>query len=214
MALTFLGVTSFSQCGPEQWSLGQYELDKLSVPYCGAVTGLNTYIGSLTRGDAYSGDSNMFLVNWTVTDTNRQYPIVTLEYMGAKGGVLPATHVSSSNPVQSSSTATSSLIWPAVATQPATVEYYALTNTIKVWSTTSTTSTEPDDPDYITSVIKWSIFGEQPGSSMPDIVSWILNNAFVQGIVENVDAEEVVAGQYWLITKRKTRVLFPYAPPS
>jgi len=214
MALTYIGATSFSQSGPEQWRLGQFELDQMSVPFSGAATGLTTYVSSLTRGSAWSGDANMYLTGWNVSDSNKQYPTVTQEYIGAKGGTLPSVEHQSGDAVQSAHSNTSSLIFPNVATSPVTVTYYAPSTSISAISTSDTTATEPDDPPDVTSLITWDINGEQVGTSFPDIADFILNECFIQRIVETETADEIVAGRYWKITKRKTKTLYPYAPDS
>lgn len=215
MALTFLGNTSFTQCGPEQWSGGQYELDKLNVPFCGSVTGLTTYISSLTRGAAWSGDGNMFLTGWQVSDSNKRYPTVTLEYIGANGGTLPDIKKETTSNVASATTNTSSLIYPVVATNPATVQFYSITNTITLYNNSDESGEEPDDPPEVSNVITWDLgFGLQPGFNQPDLINFLLTSAFSQAIIEpDPEVECVVTGKYWKITKRKTRTLFPYAPP-
>lgn len=213
MALTFLGTTSFSQSGPEQWKQTQFELDQLSVPYSGAVTGVTTYLAGLTRGSAYGTDANMFLTDWSV-DSNKQFPTVTLEYTGAKGGTLPAVRNEQGRSIQSATSYTSSAIFPLVASQPASVQYYAPSNTATAFAVDPALGTEPDDPADITvdDLISWTLVAEQPANSMPEIAEWILENGFVQRITETTDAREIVNGQYWQIVKRKTKVLMPYAP--
>jgi hypothetical protein len=46
------------------------------------------------------------------------------------------------------------------------------------------------------------------------MAEWILTCGYVQAITETQNADEFVAGQFWRITKRKTRVLLPWAPLS
>ena len=215
MAVTFLGVTAFARSGPEKWRIGSpFELDQLAVDYSGAQTGIDTYLATLHRGDAYSGNANMFLMDWSV-DSNKQYPTVALIYLGARYGFLPPRKTQISRNIQSASSNVSSLIFPHYATNPTTVSFYSPTNTITVFDVTSETSEEPDDPALITvdDLITWNLGpAEQPASSMPELADWIVNNVFVQRINETTDSEEVVPGRYWHITKRKMRVLLPWAP--
>lgn len=214
MALTFLGTTSFARTGQEKWRAGgPFDLDQLSVDFSGAYTGLATYLASLSRGDAYSGDGAMFLMDWSV-DANKQYPTVTLNYTGAKGSTLPPVLSETSRSIQSATSHTSSVVFPAVVDKPATITFYSQTNTISVYSTSTTSGEEPDDPDEVTTddLITWAIAETQPASSLPEIADWLLTNAFVQRINETTESAEVVPGQYWHITKRKMRQLLPWAP--
>lgn len=216
MALTFIGTTSFAQCGPEVARTTQYGLDQLDIPFSGAATGLTTYVSGLARGTAWSGDSNMYLTDWSADTHSKVYPIVTLTYTGARGGVLPPVESESGGSVASATTNTSSAIFPSVATNPASVQFYTISNTITYVHTNPDDTTEPDDPPEIDSLITWDLgFGVQPGLSFPDLVDFLLNEAFVQGIIEEPPTiKPIVDGQYYQITKRKTRTLFPYCPPA
>lgn len=214
MALTYIGETEFVQSGPPQWQQSAWDLDTLTIPYSGPQPNLDSFLSHLEKGSPADIDADMFLMDWRISGT-KAYPQVDLVYSGKKNGDLPPAKHESSSAVQSSSSATSSAIFPAVATQPVTVTYYAPTNSINLYSTSNTTATEPDDPAAVadTDIITWAINTEQPGSSLPAIVSWLLNNAFVQGLISTSQVEEIVPGQYYRIQKRKTRTLFPYAPP-
>ncbi len=130
--------------------------------------------------------------------------------------VLPAKKYTSTAQVASASSNTSSAIYPAVAVNPATVQFYAGSNAVTFISTDPADATEPDDPAAVSTVITWDLgFGLQPGFSQPDLITWLLTQVFTQGIIEvPPDIEPLVPGQFYLITKRKTRTLFPYAPPS
>jgi hypothetical protein len=216
MALTFLGTSSFTQVGPEIPRTNQYGLDQLDVPFDGALTGLTTYVAGLTRGTAWSGDSNLYLTDWSTDTHSKQYPIVTLTYTGARGGTLPPVERESGGAVASATTNTSALIFPSTATNPASATFYAPFNAISFISTDPGDITEPDDPAFVTNLITWDLgFGVQPGYSFPAMADFILNSCFVQSITEaEPEIKEVVSGRYYHITKRKTRTLFPYAPPT
>lgn len=219
MALTYIGETEFAQSGPPQWQQSAWDLDTLIIPYSGSQPNLDSFLNSLEKGSPADIDGDMFLMDWRISGT-KVYPQVDLVYSGKKNGELPQAKRESNSAVQSSSSATSSAIFPAVATQPVTVTYYAPTNSISYYSRTliedPTLILRPGDPASIadTDIITWAINAEQPGSSLPEIVAWLLNNAFVQGLISTVQTEEIVPLQYYRIQKRKTRTLFPYAPPE
>jgi hypothetical protein len=209
MALTYIGATSFAQSGPEQWRLGQFELDQMSVPFSGAATGLTTYVSSLTRGSAWSGDANMYLTGWNVSDSNKQYPTVTQEYLGAKGGVLPPAKIDYDDQVQS---ATSSRSASTTLASPLTVQYYA-PSVIYSWITAggpgNIESVTVPDPDNDIRVISLSCNDAtfSPGSVIDEIVSAY----FSQQIVTTFSSNELTAtGGYYQNSIRKTRFLSPH----
>ncbi len=133
---------------------------------------------------------------------------------GEGGPLLPPQKATSGGQVASATTNTSSVIFPATATNPATVTFYAITNSLSFLSTDPADVSEPDDPPEIVDLITWDLgFGVQPGLSRPDLVAFLLEDAFIQSIIEpQPEIEPVVVGQFYQITKRKTRTLQPYAP--
>lgn len=210
MALTYLGVTAFAQSGPEQWRLGQFELDQMSVPFSGAATGLTTYVSSLTRGSAWSGDAAMFLTGWSVSDANKQYPSVTQEYIGAKGGVLPDVKQDYDEQVQSASSSIDSN--GATYTAPITVQYYA-PSSIYTWFTT----TAPGDPGSVTAA---DPIGEPRGITittsdttfaLTTVFQEIMDRFFVTQTVDSFSStERVTGGKYYQNTIRRTKFLSPW----
>lgn len=209
MALTYLGVTSFSQSGPEQWRLGQFELDQMSVPFSGAATGLTTYVSALTRGDTWSGDSNMFLTGWNVSDSNKQYPTVTQEYLGAKGGVLPPGKTDYDDQVQSASSSRSA---GTVLSSPLTVQYYA-PSTIYSWITAGGPGSINDvtipDPSNDLRIITLSC-GDTTFSGGP-IIDEQVALYFTQQVVSTFSSMELVRdARYYQNQVRKTRVYTPW----
>lgn len=210
MSLIYIGVTSFSQSGPEQWRLGQFELDQMSVPFSGAATGLTTYISSLTRGSAWSGDANMYLTGWNVSDSNKQYPTVTQEYLGAKGGVLPPGKTDYDDQVQSASSQRSG--GGTVLTNPLTIQYYA-PSTIYSWVTAggpgNIESVTVPDPTSSPRVIMLSC-GDTTFAD-GTIVDTIVSAYFSQQIVSTFSATELaVGGLYYQNQARKTKVYTPW----
>lgn len=172
-------------------------------------------------GDAHPDYPHMYVTDRYFNESGESACAADIVYMGClkdDGGgnpVLPAQKPSSTGQVASATTNTSSVIYPAVATNPATVTFYAITNTLSFISNDPDDASEPADPDSLTEaqIITWDLgFGVQP-QCHDDIVTFLLTQAFVQGIIETPpQVEPIVAGQFYQITKQKTRTLFPYNP--
>jgi hypothetical protein len=156
----------------------------------------------------------MFVTDRYCSETGESASALDLVYTGYVTSLPPFRH-SLDNPVQSATTYTSSAIFPAVATVPATLQYRAHASVLIVLSDSSTSAAVCPDPDAVTvdDLITWTLVATQPASSFSGIAAWLLAEAFVQRIIETTSAEEVVAGQFWMITKRKITNLYPYAPP-
>jgi len=173
------------------------------------------------KGDAHPDYPFMFVTDRYCIESGERSSALDLVYMGSltesEGQpVLPPVKNSEDNPVQSATTYTSSAIFPLVATQPASVQFRGHSTSIVVLSTSDTSTAVCPDPPAVTvnDLITWTLVAEQPAGSLPGIADWILENGFVQQIIETTSAEEIVAGQYWQITKRKVVNLLPWAPLS
>jgi hypothetical protein len=167
------------------------------------------------KGSAHPDYPYLFVTDRYCSETGEKASALDLVYMGAfTGGVLPPSKHSLDNPVQSATSYTSAAIFPAVATLPGHIQYRAHASTLVVWSELSTSSEVCPDPGPITTddIITYSLVAEQPAGSFGGIMVWLLENAFVQRIIETTTAEEIVPGHYWQITKRKIMSLYPYAP--
>ncbi len=164
----------------------------------------------------------MFVTNRYCSETGESASALDLVYTGCLtddgdgNPVLPTQKATSGGQVASATTNTSSAIFPGTATNPATVQFYAITNTLSFFTQDVADTSEPDDPPEITSLITWDLgFGLQPGLSNPDLITFLLTEAFVQAIIEAPpQIDPIVFGQFYQITKQKTRTLFPYGPPS
>ncbi len=163
----------------------------------------------------------MFVTNRYCTETSESASALDLVYTGIllitdDAPVLPPQKATNGGQVASATTNTSSIIFPATATNPASVTFYAITKTLSFFSTDPADTSEPDDPPEIDSLITWDLgFGVQPGLSNPDLIAFLLEDAFVQAITQTPPSiEPVVQGQFYQITKSKTRTLQPYGPPS
>ncbi len=194
----------------------QFGLDTFTEHYkCDATADVVlTDPGVPQIGAAHPDYSTMFITARYCTETSESASALDLTYMGTLTEALPAQKPSSSGQVASATTNTSSIIYPVVATNPATVQFYAITNTLSFVSNDPDDASEPTDPPEITSLITWDLgFGLQPGLCTDDLVAFLLTDAFIQAIIETPpDVEPIVAGQFYQITKRKTRTLWPYSP--
>ncbi len=167
-------------------------------------------------GDAHPDYSAMFCTDRHCAETGESASALDVIYTGSLTGSAPPQKATSGGQVASATTNTSSAIFPAVATNPATVTFYSISSTLSFYSTDPADASEPTDPPTIDSLITWDLgFGLEPGLSHPDLVDFLLNDAFIQTITETPPAiEPIVDGQWYFITKTKTRTLLPYAPAS
>ncbi len=213
ITLTWVGSTP----GQSQYGLATLtERYKVANDDGTQITAAEAITAGPQQGNAHPDFSNMFVTDLYCSETGESASALDVTYMGILGMDLPPQKPTTGGQVASATTNTSSAIFPVTATNPATVQFYAISNALTFISTDPGDSSEPDDPPEITDLITWDLgFGLQPGLSMPDLVDFLLTQAFVQGIIEAPpDVEPLVAGQFYQITKRKTRTLFPYAPPS
>lgn len=167
------------------------------------------------RGDAHPDYPSMFVTDRYFNESGPSACAADITYMGTMTGDLPPQKATTSGQVASATTNTSSIIYPATATNPASVQFYAIANTLSFISTDPDDASEPDDPASITEdqIITWDLgFGVQP-QCHDDILTFLLTQAFVQGIIEPPPTvEPIVQGQFYKITKVKTRTLLPYNP--
>lgn len=198
-----------------------FSLDQLVRTYKTSLSATAAMAAAPAVGTADETYPNMFLMPVSTPESAESATRIDLVYMGCFDGdegdpTLPAIKHSLERSVATATTYTSSAIFPAVADVPASVQYYQPASAIVVLSITSTSAEVCPDPDAIVvgDLISWTLAAEQPASSFPEIAAFLLSDAFVQNIVETSNAEEIVPGEYWQITKRKTMNLFPYAPPS
>ncbi len=196
----------------------QFGLDTFTERYkCDATADVVLTDASVPQMASVHPDyASMFVTSRYVSETSESASALDLVYTGTLTGDLPPQKATSSGQVASATTNTSSVIFPSTATNPASVTFYAITNTLMFYSTDPADASEPDDPPEIDQLITWDLgFGVQPGISNPDLIAFLLEDAFVQAIIETPpEIDPVVVGQFYLITKRKTRTLYPYGPAS
>ncbi len=203
----------------------QFGLDTFTESYkCDATADVVLTDGSVPAiGAAHPDYDFMFVTARYCTETSESASALDLTYMGTllsadAAPVLPAQRPSTGGQIASVSTNTDADIFPATTTNPLTLQYYSVTNTLSFISNDPDDASEPTDPREIvvTDFVSWDLgFGGQPAGSFPALEAYWLASALVQRIVEPpADIEPLVSGQFYQITKRKTRTLFPYAPPS
>ncbi len=204
----------------------QFGLDTFTESYkCDATADIvltDTSVPAI--GDAHPVWGFMFVTNRYCSETSESASALDLVYTGLlqtngdTDPVLPLQKPSTGGQIASVSTNTDADIFPATTTNPLTLQYYSITNTLSFVSNDPDDAAEPTDPREIvvTDFVSWDLgFGGQPAGSFPALEAYWLASALVQRIVEPpADIEPLVSGQFYQITKRKTRTLFPYAPPS
>lgn len=196
----------------------QYDLQQFTERYkCDATADLVLIDPSVPQiGDAHGTYTAMFVTERYVSESGESASALDLVYTGLLvAETFPPIQHNSSGDVASATTNTDADIFPSTVTNPATVQFYAITNEITYYSADPNDATVPDDPGTITDLITWDLgFGLQPGDCFDDLVAYLLTSAFTQGIIAPPPRiEEIVASQYYRLTKRKTRTLFPYSPP-
>lgn len=102
MAILNFGNTTARQKAPARWDVNSDGFDTLAIDMEVPASGLNAYLATLQKWSACPLDGAMYLADWT-NDSNRQYPTVSLRYLGCRGGNLP-----SPKPVLGTSLSTSS----------------------------------------------------------------------------------------------------------
>lgn len=201
----------------------QFGLDTFTERYkCDATADVVlTDAGVPQMGSAHPDYAFMFITARHCDETGEKASALDLVYMGClkvvdAAPVLPAQQPSSGGQTASATTNTDQDIFPLTVTNPASVTFYAITRTLRFISNNPAATDEPDDPPVVTSLITWDLgFGVQPGFSIPAMETYLLTKAFVQSINEAPpDIDPIVAGQFYQITKRKTRTLLPYGPPA
>jgi hypothetical protein len=193
-----------------------FGLDQLRRSYKTSLSAEDAIAAAPAVGTADETFATMFLMPISTPESAESATRIDLVYQGTFTGDLPAIKHSLSDGVASATSYTSSVIFPAVAASPASVQYHAHTSQITLINDSDTSAEVCPDPAAVTvdDLITWTLSTEQPASSFPDIAAWLLENAFVQRAIENITSDEIVPGQYYQITKRKTMQLYPYAPPS
>lgn len=85
MALTYQGVTTFTDIGNPVTSKNDWGIDTIIRRVRGPVTNLDTYVAGLAQGQGYNG---FYLQTWGIDD-RPPYATVTLYYKGLHRGTIP-----------------------------------------------------------------------------------------------------------------------------
>ncbi len=202
MSLIFAGDGDYEISGPSEWTPNTWGLDQLVIPYRGSVGGLEAFLSAHSPGEASPIDANMFLMQKT-PDGNQQFPIVRMEYQGKRDGTLPPQRHTKSNPIQSS-TSSFGRFGPSVA--PVTIQYQAPTNTLS-YITRSAGVTNADDPTDALIIRSVTVGSTNfTGGSLGDAIP----NFFSELITGEINANEVVPGQYYQNVARRTKQYVPF----
>jgi hypothetical protein len=197
-----------------------FGLDQLRRSYKTSLSAQDAVAAAPAKGAVDEEFAFMFLTRVDTPESSTTATRVELTYQGCLAEdegdpLLPEIQHSSSTQVSSATTASSSIIWPACASQPATLQFFCGTTTIVIVATSDAPSDEPDDPPAVVAsdIITYNLGAcDAAGGTQSAIITWLLTNAYVQYVSETTDTQEIVPGQYWRVTKRKVRTLLPYAP--
>src|SRR4029077_4071122 len=105
-----------------------FGLDQLRRSYKTALSAEDAIAAAPAAGTADEVFATMFLMPISTPESAESATRVELVYMGTFDGTLPAQKASTSAQVASATTNTSSAIFPATATNPATVQFYSISN--------------------------------------------------------------------------------------
>ena len=181
-----------------------YALDQLRRSYKTALSAVDAIVAAPGIGDADETFANMFLMPISTPETAESATRIELVYMGTFGETLPASKHDSENAVQSASSSYGS---SGAIPEAVTIQYYAPSTTLTYFSFGApgvTTADDPtDDPVIITVTAGGANFTP---ASIPALVSIY----FSLQIVSSINSTEIVPGQYWQNTARKTKVYVPY----
>lgn len=200
MAILNIGNTTARQKAPARWGVRGDGLDTLTVDYDVPASGLSTYIATLSKWAASSIDANMFLESWD-NDDAKQYPTVTLKYIGFKGGTLPVA-ITSTSTAQQQATFTS-----FTGRTTLNMSYIAPASSKRIWATSAIdySSIGAATAGAIV-VIGYTFKSEGTEYSAPGSNAAALAYFYDIEVVTG-GSEEVVPGAYYVGTQNRQRML-------
>src|SRR5215469_16387033 len=109
MAVDFRGDDSWKQNSVPRWQPNGWQLDKVTVPWRGSITGRAAFLASLVQWQQWTGfdsqgsavDGNMYLEAFP-QDDHQRFPTISLTYTGKRNGRLPPDKHESSSSIQQS----------------------------------------------------------------------------------------------------------------
>ncbi len=186
----------------------QFGLDTFMEHYkCDATADVVLTDGSVPSiGSAHPDYATMFVTARYCTETSESASALDLTYMGTLSGDLPAQKHDSSVALQSSS---SSFGTTGIAlSSPATIQFYAPTNTLSYISSGGPGTDTADDPTADIIVLTWSI-GILSFAIVDQTLADLVDTYFSILITENHSSTEIVAGHFWSNTSTTAKAYVP-----
>ncbi len=158
----------------------------------------------------------MFLMPINAPESAESATRIDLVYQGCMAGdespTLPDQKHDSGNAVQSASSSKAST--GGTMTSPATIQYYAPSNTLTYFTFGAAGTTPADTPAATPTVITWTV--GDTSYSIGNLVSDLIDVFFSLQINQTITSTEVVPGQYWqnVATTTVTYVPFIFDVPS
>lgn len=190
-----------------------FGLDSLRRSYKTSLNAADAIAAAPDVGDADDSFPKMFLMPVSTPESAESATRIDLVYMGClrtDGGgapILPDSKHDAQDAVQSASSSRSND--GRVATSPLTLQFYAPSTVLTYYSFggpgTSFASDPTDDAKLISLTIGDTALSISTGSLLG-----VVNAFFMLQIIETHQSQEIVPGQYWLNTSRKTKAYVPY----
>ncbi len=158
-------------------------------------------------GDAHPDYAGMFCTDRRCPEMGESASELEVTYTGILDSDLPPTQHSKGKPIQ---TATASFGSNGlILASPASIQFYARTNSISYISAGGPGSDVPADPTEDIVVINYTV--GQASFATGGFVNAIIPLLFEILITEAPVSQEIVAGQYWQNTSTKTKAYVPFA---
>jgi hypothetical protein len=181
-----------------------FGLDQLRRSYKTSLSAEDAIAAAPAVGDVDEVFPNMFLMPISTPESAESATRVDLVYMGTFTEDLPASKHDNENAVQSASSSYGSTGGIA---SPVTIQFYAPSTVLTYFSAGAPGTTAPADPTDDPVIITVSLGG---ADFSPASLPAITETYFSLQIVSTINSTEIVPGQYWQNTARKTKVYVPY----
>lgn len=163
-------------------------------------------------GSAHPDYPFMFVTARPCSETGESASVLDLIYTGCLtddgvgNPILPDQQDQHDTQIQSASSSRAST--GGTLTSPATLQFYAPSNVLTYVSFGGPGTTVPSDPSGTPVVITWTV--GDTSYSIGNLVTDLINVFFSLQVNLTSQSNEIVAGQYWQNTFRKTLIYVPF----
>ncbi len=204
-------VLTLTQKRPSQQ---QYGLDTFTEIYkCDATADVVLTDPTVPQiGSAHPDYEFMFVTGRPCYETGESASELNLIYTGCLNDdglgnpVLPAQQNQDDTQIQSASSSRAST--GGILTSPATLQFYAPSNVLTYVSFGGPGTDLPDDPTGTPVVITWTV--GDTSLSIGNLVTDLIDIFFTLQVNLTSQSSEIVSGQYWQNTFRKTLIYVPF----